>query len=48
MSILGDDRDGIWVGGLPDQVEIITVGQDYVLHGQKVEPVRSTPEVAAQ
>ena len=48
VSILGDDRDGIWVGGLPDQVEIITVGQDYVLHGQKVEPVRSTPEVAAQ
>lgn len=44
VTILEDDRDGIWVSGLPDEIDIITVGQDYVLEGQKVEPVR-VPEV---
>lgn len=48
VAILGDGRDGIWVAGLPDEVDIITVGQDYVLEGQKVDPVRAQPEVAAQ
>ncbi len=48
VSILGDGRDGIWVAGLPDEVDIITVGQDYVLDGQKVDPVRAEPEVASQ
>jgi multidrug efflux system membrane fusion protein len=48
VTILGDGRDGIWVGGLPDEIDIITVGQDYVLDGQKVEPVRNAAEVAAQ
>lgn len=39
LSILSDDRDGIWVAGLPEEIDVITVGQDYVLDGQTVEAV---------
>ncbi|AXS42546.1 efflux RND transporter periplasmic adaptor subunit [Breoghania sp. L-A4] len=35
--ILGAERDGVWVRGLPERVRIITVGQDYVRDGQTVE-----------
>jgi len=45
VEVLGGGDDGIWVGGLPDTVRIITVGQDYVSDGQKVEPVLKTAEV---
>lgn len=30
--------DGIWVSGLPDAVDIITIGQGYVNNGQTVDP----------
>ncbi|XWN28890.1 MAG: efflux RND transporter periplasmic adaptor subunit [Devosia sp.] len=33
------DTDGVWVNGLPESITLITVGQDYVIDGQKVEPV---------
>ena len=46
VTVLGGGDDGIWVGGLPDSVRIITVGQDYVTDGQKVEPVLKTAEVS--
>lgn len=36
VSIVGGTSDGMWVSGLPDEVEIITVGQEYVVDGQKV------------
>lgn len=39
VTVLGGDRDGIWLGGLPEELTIITVGQDYVADGEKVEPV---------
>lgn len=39
VTILGDSADGLWVGGLPDQVQLITVGQAFVLPGQKVDTV---------
>ncbi|MBD1549381.1 efflux RND transporter periplasmic adaptor subunit [Roseibium aggregatum] len=45
VKVLGGGEDGIWVGGLPNTVRIITVGQDYVTDGQKVEPVLKTAEV---
>lgn len=31
-----DSDDGVWVAGLPERVEIITVGQDFVVDGQTV------------
>lgn len=39
VTIVQDGTDGIWVTGLPDNVTIITVGQDYVKDGQPVTPV---------
>ncbi len=40
VSILGDARDGLWVSGLPEKVRVITVGHEYVVDGQRVEPVQ--------
>lgn len=37
VTILSDGKDGVWVAGLPEKVQIITVGQDYVVDGQKVK-----------
>lgn len=40
VAILGSAPDGgVWLGGLPDQVTLITVGQDFVAPGQKVQAV---------
>jgi multidrug efflux system membrane fusion protein len=39
VSIIADTRNGIWVDGLPLEVTIITVGQEYVGDGALVEPV---------
>jgi multidrug efflux system membrane fusion protein len=36
VQIVSDTRDGIWVMGLPDSVDVITVGQEYVTEGQTV------------
>lgn len=39
-TILGSAPDGgVWLGGLPDRITLITVGQDFVAEGQKVVPV---------
>ena len=36
IEILSDEVDGIWVTGLPDIVQIITVGQQLVVSGEEV------------
>jgi multidrug efflux system membrane fusion protein len=36
VTILRDTVNGVWVGGLPDQVDIIVVGQEYVTDGRAV------------
>ena len=41
VTILANDSDGAWIGGLPDKVEIITVGQEYVKPGQEVDAVKT-------
>lgn len=41
IMIIDDQPDHMWVGGLPDKVRFITVGQDYVAPGQVVNPVKS-------
>ena len=48
VTILEDARDGIWVAGLPETVTLITTGQDYVVDGQKVEPVFRQSSAAAE
>lgn len=47
-KILGFDREEVWVSGLPDPAPVITVGQDYVLEGQEVEPVFGTDAKTAE
>ncbi|MDO8839208.1 MAG: efflux RND transporter periplasmic adaptor subunit [Parvibaculum sp.] len=37
IQLVDDTPDGLWVSGLPHTVTLITVGQDYVIEGQKVE-----------
>ncbi len=37
VDIVTEDGDGTWVGGLPMEVVIITVGQDLVSPGQRVD-----------
>lgn len=44
VRVLGGEQDGMWVGGLPDEVTAITVGQEYVSDGEVVEPVFETAE----
>ncbi|HSK39840.1 MAG TPA: efflux RND transporter periplasmic adaptor subunit [Arenibaculum sp.] len=39
VRILKDTADGVWIGGLPDEVTLISVGQDFVIPGQKVRAV---------
>lgn len=38
VELLRDDIDGIWVGGLPKQTDVIVVGQDFVIAGVEVTP----------
>ena len=37
IQIIEDTPEGIWVAGLPSSVTIITVGQEYVMDGQKIK-----------
>lgn len=39
VNLIGDDKDGVWVTGLPENVLLITVGQEYVSEGQQVKVV---------
>ena len=43
-TIIGDDPDGVWVAGLPDEIDLIVRGQDYVVEGAPVEPVTESAE----
>lgn len=48
-KVLGDSPEGIWLGGLPEEIRLITVGQEYVLEGQTViaVPVGELPPVGS-
>jgi multidrug efflux system membrane fusion protein len=51
VEILEDGPDGLWITGLPGTVNLITVGQEYVTVGERVEPVydaASTSQIAAR
>ncbi|MEQ9491185.1 MAG: efflux RND transporter periplasmic adaptor subunit [Alphaproteobacteria bacterium] len=42
VQILESSPQGMWVGGLPDEATLITVGQEYVIEGETVTPVPDT------
>jgi len=39
IKIIAETRDGVWIDGLPQEVRLITVGQEYVRHGQAVNAI---------
>lgn len=47
IQLIDDTPEGLWIAGLPDKVTIITVGQDYVIDGQKVEAIPASQVGAA-
>lgn len=44
IMIISDQEDHMWIQGLNDTARIITVGQEFVTHGQKVAPSLSTDQ----
>ncbi len=45
VKLIRDDPKGVWVSGLPDSVDVIVVGQDFVRDGRAIVP---TPEGSAE
>ena len=39
VEVMEDGPQGVWVTGLPATTRLITVGQEFVVAGQVVEPV---------
>ena len=38
VTLLRDETTGVWVSGLPEQSDVIVVGQDFVTAGVTVAP----------
>lgn len=47
VSVFAAETGGVWVTGLPPAVTVITVGQEFVRHGQPVRPVPEHDERAS-
>ena len=41
IAVVGETKEGIWVTGLPKEVILVTVGQNYIIDGERVEPAFS-------
>jgi multidrug efflux system membrane fusion protein len=48
ISIVRAQTDGIWITGLEETAQIITVGQGFVNPGDVVDPYPATPEITAE
>jgi multidrug efflux system membrane fusion protein len=49
VSVVDDQQENMWVGGVPDGARVIVQGQDFVREGQVVEPVAiEAPKTAAR
>jgi len=40
VQIVVDTPNGIWISGLPESAQLISVGQEFVKEGQLVEAIR--------
>ena len=38
-TIVDDEADGVWLAGLPKTLTVISVGQEFVRHGDRVEVI---------
>lgn len=45
VEIIADEPDGVWLGGLPESIRLITVGQEFVLDGERVEPFAGSARI---
>lgn len=48
VTIVKDSREGVHVTGLPPKVDVITVGQEFVKAGQKVDATNVTAETPTE
>jgi membrane fusion protein, multidrug efflux system len=48
VTIVQDTREGVWVTGLPPTVDVITVGQEFVIPGQTVKATNVSAADAAE
>ena len=49
VTVVEDEQQTMWVGGVAEGARIIVQGQDFVREGQKVEPVEAeAPKTAAR
>lgn len=48
VTILAQETDGVWVRGLTPGARVITLGQNYVAAGEKVEPVPAQAAAAKE
>ena len=46
VDIVADDDDGVWVTGLPEYTTLITVGQEFVVAGERVDVVYEDADAA--
>ena len=46
VNIVAEDEDGVWVTGLPIVSDVITVGQELVVPGERVDPVFQNRNIA--
>jgi len=46
VQIERSESDGVWVSGLPETADVITVGQGYVTPGQQIQATRTPRETA--
>ena len=44
VTITASQADAIWVEGLPDPVQLIVLGQDFVKTGEKVTAIEANEE----
>lgn len=48
VNIVSDSREGVWVTGLPAKIDVITVGQEYVVPDQKVNATNEAETPASE
>ncbi|MGB7317365.1 MAG: efflux RND transporter periplasmic adaptor subunit [Planktotalea sp.] len=44
LKLLRDTAKGVWVSGLPEKADVITIGQEYVVDGVAVTPTFEEPK----
>lgn len=45
VDIIADEPGGVWLGGLPDTIRLITVGQEFVIDGETVTPIAGAARI---